>query len=178
MYMTISIALVSTAKHWHWIGHVYIGIIFLFIGNSNWCLCKTQLILIGCSTPSQEYCKLIGWSWKIMRRQLWTLTCLIIILICDFFLFRRKLGQSVHITWYNKNTSYLPSSDGDFTLDLYLDMCIHDTVQRLAEHLQCGVRNLQIYETKRLAHWTVLLDLSGSDQSSFFPPGNLEFPCI
>ena len=87
-----------------------------------------------------------------MRRQLWTLTCLITVLIRDFFLFFRKLGQRVHITWYNKNTSYIPSSDGDFTLDLYLDMCIHDTVQRLAEHLQCGVRNLQIYETKRLAH--------------------------
>ena len=30
--------------------------------------------LIGGSTLSQEYCKLIGWYWKIMRRQLWTLT--------------------------------------------------------------------------------------------------------
>ena len=31
--------------------------------------------LIGCSTLSQEYCKLISWYWNIMRRQLWTLTC-------------------------------------------------------------------------------------------------------
>ena len=31
--------------------------------------------LIGCSTLSQEYCNLIGWYWKIMRRQLWILTC-------------------------------------------------------------------------------------------------------
>ena len=31
--------------------------------------------LIGCSIPSKEYCKLIGWYWKIVRRQLWTLTC-------------------------------------------------------------------------------------------------------
>ena len=31
--------------------------------------------LIGCSTLSQEYCKLIGWYWEKMRRQLWTLTC-------------------------------------------------------------------------------------------------------
>ena len=30
--------------------------------------------LIDCSTLSQEYCKLIGWYWKIMKRQLWTLT--------------------------------------------------------------------------------------------------------
>ena len=30
--------------------------------------------LIGCSTLSQEFCKLIGWYWKIMRWQLWTLT--------------------------------------------------------------------------------------------------------
>ena len=29
--------------------------------------------LIGCSALSQEYCKLIGWYWKIMRRQLWIL---------------------------------------------------------------------------------------------------------
>ena len=42
------------------IGHVKIGIIFLFIGNSQWCLYNTQSILIGCSTLSQEYCKLIG----------------------------------------------------------------------------------------------------------------------
>ena len=31
--------------------------------------------LIGCSTLSQEYCKLIGSYRKIMRRQLLTLTC-------------------------------------------------------------------------------------------------------
>ena len=30
---------------------------------------------IGCSTLRQEYCKVIDWSWKMMRRQLWTLTC-------------------------------------------------------------------------------------------------------
>ena len=34
--------------------------------------------LNGCSTLSQEYCKLIGWYWKIMRRHLWTLTCPIV----------------------------------------------------------------------------------------------------
>ena len=31
--------------------------------------------LIGCSTFGQEYCRLIGWYWRIMRRQLRTLTC-------------------------------------------------------------------------------------------------------
>ena len=34
-------------------------------------------ILIGCSLLSQEYCKLIGWLLKSVRRQLCTLTCLI-----------------------------------------------------------------------------------------------------
>ena len=43
------------------IGLINIGIVFLFIGNSLWCLYNTQLILIGCSTFSQEYCKLIGY---------------------------------------------------------------------------------------------------------------------
>ena len=60
------------------IGHVNIGIVFLFIGNSLWCLYNTQSNLIGCSILSQEYCKLIDWCWKNMRRQLWTLTCPII----------------------------------------------------------------------------------------------------
>ena len=31
--------------------------------------------LIGCSTLSQENCRLIGWYWKIVRTKLWTLTC-------------------------------------------------------------------------------------------------------
>ena len=57
------------------IGHVNIGIIFLFIWNSQWCLYNTQSVLIGCSTLSQEYYKLIGLYWRLMRRQLWTLTC-------------------------------------------------------------------------------------------------------
>ena len=55
------------------IGHVNIGIIFYCIGNSQWCLYNTQ----SKSELSQEYCKLIFWHWKIMRRQLWTLICLI-----------------------------------------------------------------------------------------------------
>ena len=53
--------------------------IFLFIGKFKWCLYKTQSILIGCSTLSQEYCVLAGWDGKIMRRQLWTLTCPIVV---------------------------------------------------------------------------------------------------
>ena len=44
------------------IGHVNIGIILLRIGNSQSCLYKTRRNLIGCSTASQEYCKLIGWE--------------------------------------------------------------------------------------------------------------------
>ena len=42
------------------------------IGNYQWCLCNTHSIKIGCSIFSQEYCKLIGWYWKIMSRLLWT----------------------------------------------------------------------------------------------------------
>ena len=53
------------------IGHVNIEIIFSCIGNSQWCLFN----LIGCSKLSQEYCRLIGWYWKIIRKQLCTLTC-------------------------------------------------------------------------------------------------------
>ena len=34
--------------------------------------------LISCLILSQEYCKLIGWYWKIMWRQLWTWTCHIV----------------------------------------------------------------------------------------------------
>ena len=30
--------------------------------------------LIHCSKLSQAYCKMIGWYWKIIKRQLWTLT--------------------------------------------------------------------------------------------------------
>ena len=32
-------------------------------------------VLIGCSLLSQECCKLIGWYWIIMRKQLYTWTC-------------------------------------------------------------------------------------------------------
>ena len=65
-------------------GHGNIGIVFLFIGKSQWCLYHSQSILIGCSTPRQEYCKLIGSYWKSMRRQLWTLTCPIDLKNCIF----------------------------------------------------------------------------------------------
>ena len=34
-------------------------------------------ILIGCLTLSEENCKLIGWYWKIISRQLYTITFLI-----------------------------------------------------------------------------------------------------
>ena len=61
--------------HLSQLGHVYIGIEVLFIGNSQRWLSKTQSILIGCSTLSQKYCKLIALYWKLMRRHLLTLTC-------------------------------------------------------------------------------------------------------
>ena len=38
------------------------------------CVLLSQ-ILIGCLLLSQEYCKPIGWYWKTMTSQLYTLTC-------------------------------------------------------------------------------------------------------
>ena len=67
----------SNIAHWYIpgpSGHANIGIIFFCIGNPQWCSYNNQPILIGCLTLSQEYCKLIGLYWKLMRRQLWTLT--------------------------------------------------------------------------------------------------------
>ena len=57
------------------IGHADIGTLFLWIENSKCCLNSAQSNLIGCSTLSQEYCKLIIWYCKIMRRQFWKFTC-------------------------------------------------------------------------------------------------------
>ena len=55
--------------------------IVLEIPNKAW-YTALSWNLIGCSTLSQEYCKLIGWYWKIMRRQFWTLKCPIIHTAC------------------------------------------------------------------------------------------------
>ena len=54
------------------IGHVKIEAIFLCIEIPNDIHVYTTLSenLIGCSTLSQRYCKLIGWYWIIMRAQL------------------------------------------------------------------------------------------------------------
>ena len=41
----------------------------------EWCFTTLSQNLISCSTLSQEHCMLISWYWKIMRRQLITLTC-------------------------------------------------------------------------------------------------------
>ena len=57
------------------IGHVDIGIMFLCFRNSEWCLYNTQSKSDVWPTQSQGHCKLIGWYWKIKRRQLRTLTC-------------------------------------------------------------------------------------------------------
>ena len=62
------------------IRHVSNGIIFLCIGNSQWCLKTLSQNLLCCSTLGLEYWKLIGWYWKIMRRQSWSLTCPIVLM--------------------------------------------------------------------------------------------------
>ena len=70
--MDYSIHLLSPDLWFVWIGHVNIRIIFLWIGNSKWCLCNTQSKsdhLFYCN------CKLIGCYRKIMEWQLFTLTC-------------------------------------------------------------------------------------------------------
>ena len=46
-----------------------IGIILICNGNSNDAYTTLSQNLIGCSTLSQEYCKLIGWYKKTMWRQ-------------------------------------------------------------------------------------------------------------
>ena len=66
------IELIHTNTLWAQIGHVNIGSIFLFLGNSQWGFHSTQSIL------SQEYRKLIGLYWKVMRTQLWTFTTLLV----------------------------------------------------------------------------------------------------
>ena len=55
------------------IGNVNIGIIFYCIKNSQWCVYNAQSKFDWLLTLSQEYSKLIGWYWKIVSRQLWTL---------------------------------------------------------------------------------------------------------
>ena len=45
--------------------HGNIWNVFLLMGNSQWCLYNTQ---IGCSTLSQEYCKLIGFQLEINEK--------------------------------------------------------------------------------------------------------------
>ena len=77
------------------IGNVIIGIIFYCIGNSQWCIVSRNLI--DCSTLSQEYCMLISWYWKIMRRQFWTLTypnCL-----CCFHNYMYVKMVTIHNWW-------------------------------------------------------------------------------
>ena len=71
------------------IGHVNIGIT---------CICSFLLEIPNDASLSQfwlavqhsrqEYCKLIGWYWKIMRRQLWTLACPIVYLAGRFVVVR------------------------------------------------------------------------------------------
>ena len=68
------------------LGHVNIGIIFLCIGNSQCCF-YAIIILIGCSTLSQEYCMLIGLCWKTMRRHFWAFTCPIDRLIVQLIIY-------------------------------------------------------------------------------------------
>ena len=70
------------------IRHANIGIVFLYIENSQWrlymnsqsdlteCLTLSQIWLFITSL-SQKYCNLIGWYWEKFTRQIWLLTCLI-----------------------------------------------------------------------------------------------------
>ena len=60
------------------IGHVIIGIILLYNGNFQWCLYNTMSKSYWLFTLSRQYCKRIGWYWKLRRRQLWPLICHIV----------------------------------------------------------------------------------------------------
>ena len=71
------------------IGHVNIGIAFicsflLEIPNDA----SLSQFWLAVQHSRQEYCKLIGWYWKIMRRQLWTLACPIVYLAGRFVVVR------------------------------------------------------------------------------------------
>ncbi|XP_067939820.1 ubiquitin carboxyl-terminal hydrolase 7-like [Watersipora subatra] len=79
----------------------------------------------------------------------------------------RKLGTRVQVTWYNKSQSYLPShTDGDFSLELYSDMSMRDVAERLSKHLDCGLRNLLLYEAKRDQGYPQLQDKPAYDSES------------
>lgn len=73
------------------------------------------------------------------------------ILVIVLFLFVcRSLGNQVSVTWYNKDKSYLPSqTDGDFTLELSLDMEISSVITKLAAHLNTESGQLLIHTAKR-----------------------------
>ena len=69
---------------------------------ANDALWNTQCIRIGCSTLSQEFCRLIGLYWRLMRRQLWTLTCPIGKLDAALA-FETETAQKVNVLhWGNK----------------------------------------------------------------------------
>ena len=63
-----------------------------------------QFLLINCSTLSQQDCKLIGWCWDTMRRQLLSLSCPInptCITLCFQFLIASSQPKWVTMTQYS-----------------------------------------------------------------------------
>ena len=64
--------IVSRAAPGLQMGHANNGVIFWFIGSSQWCLYATVHTQSNSDWLSWIYCKLIGWYWKIMRMQLYT----------------------------------------------------------------------------------------------------------
>ena len=68
--------------------------------------------LIGCSLLSEEWCMLIGWYWRIMRRQVNTLTCPYCITMKIYTLYVIK--ALAHYNWNYKKSRYR-----SYTLQLF-----------------------------------------------------------
>ena len=90
------------------------------IGNSQWCLYNTQSK--SDRLLNQEYCKLIGSYWKMMRRQLWTF-------ICPFHNTIFECAQDIHRFLGLTRTNTLMS---DTKLSEHLDS--HNIILPLQDH--------------------------------------------
>ena len=60
------------------LGHVNIGLSSDMLEIPNDAYTTLSQNLIGCLTRGQENCKLMGWYWIIMGKQLWRLSCRIL----------------------------------------------------------------------------------------------------
>ena len=117
----------------------------------NHAIYDTQSILIGCSTLSQEYCKLIGLYWKSMRRQLWTLTC--------------PIDPNYH--WLSCRTSYVVYLN-ELKLSWLIDVtCISPVSEKgRLRSLSSSVSDHSSLSVFTIPWWSLSLDLHVIDTES------------